>query len=349
MNMEINSMVIKNGFAVEERALLRGQQVSADDLTSMLGWYPVAINAVTDYVCWRHMGKARFLESFFLDTLNQQNRDQRQVCHTPMENLHEQLACMPQVVPTAFIFHVSRCGSTLLTQMLASLPQCIVMSEPPVLDAFFRYFHDRPELHNAASVFQCLIAALGQRRRDEESHFFIKFDSWHLPWVPFVRRVYPHVPIIFLYREPQAVLASHQRQRGPQMIPGLLNTSRFKPDISGLSGGDFDAYAANVLHSMYSSGLEHAEPEDLLLLNYQQLPEVVWTDLLTLFQLDCNEQVLAVLKQRSGLHSKYRHINFNGDPQPGQLKPARPSSKFVEFCEQDYSQLERLREKVKIC
>lgn len=347
--MQINRIGDKAGFVAEERALLRGQQVNEGDLPSMLGWYPVAIDVATENVCWRYLGEARFLESFFLDTLNQQSREQRQVCHTPIESLPEQLACMPQVTPTAFIFHVSRCGSTLLTQMLASLPQCIVMSEPPVIDAFFRYCHDQAEAENAIPVFQALIAALGQRRRDEETHFFIKFDSWHLPWLPFVRKAYPAIPIIFLYREPQAVLASHQRQRGPQMIPGLLNTSRLKPDVSGFPAADFDAYAASMLHCMYCAGLEHAEAEDLLLLNYQQLPDVVWSDLLSLFQLDCDEQFLMKLKQRSGLHSKHRHISFNGDPQPSGLVPAKPGSDYADLCEQKYSQLEQLRMKVKIC
>ncbi|MBI1772091.1 MAG: hypothetical protein HYR68_07070 [Burkholderiales bacterium] len=346
-------MEINPGFAAEERALLRGQQIDADHLPAMLGWYPVAIDAASDSLCWRHLGEARFLESFFLDTLNQQGREQRQLCLTPLASLPERLASMPQVPPTAFIFHVSRCGSTLLTQMLASLPQCIVMSEPPVIDAFFRYYHAHPELQNATSIFQNLIAALGQKRLIEESHFFIKFDSWHLPWLPFVRAAYPDIPIIFLYREPQAVLASHQRQRGPQMIPGLLNTSRLKAaelaDEPIIAAADFDAYAASMLSSMFEAGLEHALTADLILLNYQQLPCVLWDELLSVFQLDCDAQALLKLKARSSLHSKHRNNSFTGDPQADQRLIAKTSSAFLRLCEEKYSQLEHLRTKVKIC
>ncbi|MFZ6735788.1 sulfotransferase [Undibacterium sp. Ji42W] len=342
-------MSIKTSFAAEDRALLRGQQISADQLSSMLGWYPVAIDALKGTLHWRHLGEARFLESFFLDTLNQQSREQRQVCQTILESLPAQIECMPRLAPAAFIFHVSRCGSTLLTQMLASLPQCIVMSEPPVIDAFFRYLHEHPEFQNATSVFQNLIAALGQRRSTEDSHFFIKFDSWHLPWIPFVREAYPDVPMIFLYREPQAVLASHYRQRGPQMIPGLLNTTRLQVEDTEIAAADFDVYAASVLHSMFCAGLEHAVAEDLLLLNYQQLPGVMWEDLLGRFRLDCDEQSLAKLKERSGLHSKHRYTSFTGDPQSGDAVLTKPTSDFVQLCEEKYSQLERFRLKVKIC
>ncbi|BBB63160.1 hypothetical protein UNDKW_4887 [Undibacterium sp. KW1] len=345
----MDSMEIKPGFAAEERALLRGQQIDARDLPSMLGWFPVAIEAGAGTLCWRHLGEARFLESFFLDTLNQQSREHRQVCLTPLASLPAQLASLSQVPPMAFIFHVSRCGSTLLTQMLASLPQCVVMSEPPVIDAFFRYYHAHPELQNATNIFQNLIAALGQRRSPDESHFFVKFDSWHLPWLPFVRAAFPAIPIIFLYREPQAVLASHQRQRGPQMIPGLLNTTRLQAAASHEQAANFDAYAASMLVSMLQAGFENAVSQDLILLNYSQLPEVLWVELLMLFRLDCCEQDLMKLKARSALHSKHRHTGFTGDPAPAVSAQEWEASTCLRHCNQIYLQLEELRSKVKIC
>ncbi|MFZ6746073.1 sulfotransferase [Undibacterium sp. JH2W] len=342
-------MASKPGFEAEERALLRGQQIDYQQLASMQGWFPVAIDTSTGDLCWRHVGLHRFLESFFLDTLNQQNREQRQLCQTPLSLLSEQVQDLTQVGPTAFIFHVSRCGSTLLTQMLASLPQCIVMSEPPVIDAFFRYHHAHHDLPGAVSIFRHLIAALGQKRHMEERHFFIKFDSWHLPWVDFVRSAYPDIPIVFLYREPAAVLASHRRQRGPQMIPGLLNTSRLKPDAQHMLPGDFDLYAASVLSSMFRSADEHALTANLILLNYPQLPGILWEELLALFQIECEDREMQKLKARSGLHSKNRHISFTGDPQSARLQTHGMELQYMQHCTEIYSKLESLRQKVKIC
>ncbi|MFZ6872270.1 sulfotransferase [Undibacterium sp. Di27W] len=337
------------GFAAEERALQRAQHIDARHLPSMLGWFPVAISAEQASVCWRHLGEIRFIESFFLDTLNQQSREQRQLCLTPLVSLSEQLAGMPCVAPTAFIFHVSRCGSTLLTQMLASLPQCMVMSEPPVMDAFFRYYHAHPDMPDAIATFRHLISALGQQRHQEESHFFIKFDSWHLAWLPFVREAYPDIPIIFLYREPQAVLASHQRQRGPQMIPGLLNTTRLQATNLPASAADFNAYTASILACMLEAGFEHTISARLILLNYSQLPDVLWNELLALFQLDCNAQELLTLKARSALHSKHRHLGFSGDPELKSREMGGAELPSLQYCDQIYAQLESLRLKVKIC
>lgn len=126
------------------------------------------------------MGQGRLLEPFFHDTLAAQPVADRQVCQTPLaalDGLDNSLA------PTAFVFHVSRCGSTLVTQMQAALPQCIVMLAPPVLDAFSRLHHHQPVRSGGAHTLRQLVAALGQRRTGYEQHCFIKLDCWHMPWI----------------------------------------------------------------------------------------------------------------------------------------------------------------------
>ena len=57
---------------------------------------------------------------------------------TPVEALAEWRTVSPGVAPAGFIFHLSRCGSTLITQMLASLPENVVLSKPGVVDAMIR-------------------------------------------------------------------------------------------------------------------------------------------------------------------------------------------------------------------
>jgi len=48
---------------------------------------------------------------------------------TPLAALGDYAASNPGIAPDGFIFHVSRCGSTLVSQMLAALPDSIVLSE----------------------------------------------------------------------------------------------------------------------------------------------------------------------------------------------------------------------------
>ena len=52
-----------------------------------------------------------------------------------LEELNERSAGL---APSLFLFHVSRCGSTLISQMLAALPQNVVISEAGPMDAILR-------------------------------------------------------------------------------------------------------------------------------------------------------------------------------------------------------------------
>jgi len=326
-----------------EQALLRGREVGIAERGSLQGWFPVSLQHDPATVWWRFLGEQRFTAPFFEDSLVQQAREERRLTATPLSALDG----LPDgVPPTAFIFHVSRCGSTLLTQALATLPQCIVLSEPPALDAFFRLHHRHPQQSGGTHTFQRLVAALGQRRSPAERHLVIKLDCWHLPWIPFVQDAFPGTPIVFLYREPGEVLASHRRQRGRQMVPGLIDLSRLAdlvhpPGAPELAPGDLDGHAIRVLESLYRSGLAMATASDLVLMDYRQLPGVIWQGLLDRLGMECTPGELAALQARSGFHSKHAGSPFQGDPAP--VQPPRPASGRLEEAARCHAQLERLR------
>jgi len=304
----------KDGFAATQRQMLRGRQVQLHDVQSLAHWYPVAISDASHTLWWRRLEGLRFTRPFFQDDLLAQPADRCEILETPLSALAGFEGPGRAVAPTAFIFHMSRCGSTLLTQMLATLPHSIVLSEPPVIDAFFRYCHARAAWPDALPLFRLLIAALGQRRTSAENAFFVKFDSWHVPWIPFVRQAFPHTPMVFLYRDPAQVLASHQRQRGPQMIPGLIDTSRLQPSTGGLAAADLDGYCLRVLASMLELAGQYAAREDLLLLNYRQLPDALWSGLLQRFGMQCSADGIEALRHRARFHAKAGHSTFAGDP-----------------------------------
>lgn len=291
-------------FLNAERQALRAQSVAPTDLADLRHWFPVTL--IDQHIAWRRH-EERFTTPFFADTLQQQTPDQRQVCLTPLPHspqLAQQLLALPVLAPSAFVFHVSRCGSTLLTQLLSTLPQCIVMSEPPIIDAALRS-GAQPDPH----LLRQMILALGQRRFGE-SHFVIKLDSWHLPHLPLLRSLFPDTPCWFLYREPQAVLASHQRQRGPQMVPGLI----LPPQLGNAAraAGDLDGYCLQVLAWLFKLALEHAG--HLHLLNYSQLPGAVWQALLPQLGVQPTAVEVGAMQQRSGFHAKDRASAFHGDP-----------------------------------
>ena len=294
----------RSGSALMESGWLRAPAIDAALLASMRGWFPVALDEHA--VSWRHL-PAGFTEPFFGDTLRAQPREERRVCRT----LHGRLADAGEALaPSVFIFHSSRCGSTLLAQMLAALPQCVVHSEPPVLDDFFALFGAAPQA-DAAALLRRLLEALGQRRNSTDTHYVVKLDCWHLRHLPLLRAAFPDTPFWFLYREPAAIMASHRRQRGPQMVPNLV----LPPEIgAGVEAWDLEGYCAAVLRHLFSEALAHAG--QLRLLDYRQLPEVVWEELLAALGIAPSPEQLAAMRARARFHAKAGARVFDGDPAP---------------------------------
>jgi len=112
------------------------------------GWLPIRAVWQRDqlYVHWSHFGEQRLREPFFEGSVQRClfkpfNRLFRY--STPITRLVDWLQAHPGLRPSGFIFHMSRCGSTLVSQMLAALPHNIVISEASPIDAVVRARHAR--------------------------------------------------------------------------------------------------------------------------------------------------------------------------------------------------------------
>jgi hypothetical protein len=323
----------RSGSALMQIGWLRAPEADPAGLDSMRDWFPVALDG--HVVSWRRL-PGRFQEPFFGDTLRAQPREDRQVCHTPYDRLDH---VGETLAPSVFIFHTSRCGSTLLAQMLAALPQCVVHSEPPVIDDFFSRHGDDAQAQ-AVPLLRRLVGALGQRRAAPETHYIVKLDCWHIRHLPLLRTAFPDTPFWFLYREPAPILASHRRQRGPQMVPALV-PGVLPPEVSAsIPAWDLDGYCAAVLRHLFVTALVHAQ--ELRLLDYRQLPEVLWEELLAELGLVPAADQLDALRARSRFHAKTASQAFSGDPAP-EREAAPHLPQLLASLAPLYAQLEALR------
>jgi hypothetical protein len=181
----------------------------------------------------------RITDPFFAQTVERSLRHPAHMLFrhdTPMEALGELNEQSPGAPPKGFIFHASRCGSTLIAQMLAAQPENVVISEASPVDVVLRSHLRDPGISEEQRILwlRWLLNAFGQRRFGEEKRLFVKFDSWHALFLPLIRRAFPDVPWIFVYREPVEVLLSHGRRRGGQMIPGVLEPGLFGWDAEAV-------------------------------------------------------------------------------------------------------------------
>src|SRR6185437_2103705 len=144
------------------------------------GWVPLDAGWRAGEFCvdWCHLGDAPLREPFFDDTLakclalpfNQLFRPR-----TAIAALGDWARSEPGLAPSGFIFHMSRCGSTLVAQMLAALARSVVLAEAGPIDAVLRAADGReaPDDDRRALWLRWMVSALGQRRRGDEDRLFI--------------------------------------------------------------------------------------------------------------------------------------------------------------------------------
>lgn len=288
------------------------------DIDRLAGWLPIRIywGEGQPIVDWCQPAKARFIDPFFDQTIEDCMSDPFNLLfrqQTPIEALDQRSQVAPGINPTGFIFHMSRSGSTLISQLLASLPRNIVISEAPPIDATLRAQQKVAAVTDEQRInwLRWLLSALSQPRIGEQ-RFFVKFDAWHILELPLIRRAFPNVPWLFVYRDPVEVLVSQLDHRGAHTIPGVLAPSSF--DISPDQAWTIEPeeYCARVLAALCQAGLQHHSNGGLLI-NYKQLPEIVWTAISEFFGIDFSAAEIAAMNETTRRHAKNPALVFQND------------------------------------
>lgn len=250
-------------------------------------------------VKWIELGDFRFTDPFFFDTILKCQGNSHLMEQTGVEFLLN-YEIEDFVKPKLFIFHVSRCGSTLISQMLAQSSKNIVLSEPRIFDELL--LSDLPQNVKGQALIRSL-KILGKRRSGEEESLIVKLDSWHLLYFDFIRETFPEAKRMFLFREPSAVLRSQQKVRGKQMVPGVLSIPLVTDDVAP---NDLDGYAVKVLERFFKIMIDNSTKADLLL-DYSQLPERL--DKVTkLLGSSFSENERQMMMSRSFFNSKDPHL-----------------------------------------
>jgi len=211
------------------------------------------------------------------------------------------------VEPTAFIFHVSRCGSTLVSQLLARSHQHIVLPEVPFFDDLLRLPYQDAGFSpkDASRLLITAIKYYGQKRTGQEQHLVIKADSWHMFFYEQLRHLYPTTPFILMYRDPNEVFSSLKRMAGLQSVPGLI-----EPEVLGFGEEEEvpqapDIYIAKLLEKYLQQYLKIIVTDDhFLLLNYSEGAMSLVKKIADFVHITFSQQDLADMDERSRYHSK---------------------------------------------
>jgi hypothetical protein len=244
---------------------------------ALAGWTPIRFyrDGGRAMVDWCEMGPTRFVDPFFHETVERvlarpaASLLRRQ---TPVEDLVAAAGAEPGMTPAGFIFHTSRSGSTLLSQMLAASANDRVLSEPDPVDEVLRTGYRDPvvPVGTRATWLRSMLSALG-RPQGVERRLFVKLDPWHILDFPLIREVFPDVPWVLSCREPLEVLVSQARSPGSQFVVGPLPTSLFGLDLATAAMAAPGRYAAHVLDRILKAAALHLDDGGLVV-DHAELP-----------------------------------------------------------------------------
>ena len=314
------------------------------------GWLPARVvwRDSAPSVEWTLLGSQRLLDPFFERTLD------RQMSH-PFHQLFRREGSVQEMIewtdehPGAplrgMIFHMSRCGSTLMSQQLAACESHVVASEPAPLEALVRARPHRKDLAREQQVrwIRAMVSAIGQARAGEAS-FYLKMDCWLVHEIDLIREAFPEVPWVFLYRDPLEVMVSHRRIPAAWTVPGLLPPEALKLRMSDWDPTQIDVYVARALALICESGLAAAQNDEHgMLVNYSELPNIMYERMLRHFSL--SPDAIPAMQRRSLQNAKSSNAFFSRDEKSKQADATdRLRGVVANYLEAIYRRLEAGRQ-----
>ena len=281
---------------------------------SLKGWLPVDAVVVDGRpgLWWMDMSDVSLTEPFFQQTVERAKAEnnQRGEQFTEFDVLLQLEKTFDSVPPTGFIFHSSRCGSTLVANACRSLTNSIVLSETNAIDKLVaRFITDAPEGTVKDSVYSVflrgVVHALGQRRTGSEQHLFVKFACCSFAQIARITRIWPSVPWVFLYRDPVETIVSNVRNVPPWLLD---NDRRVLASITGATTAEvaemrLEELCARTIGSFFSIA-HRAAGANSMLLNYNQLSVPVISSVLRFFKVSTSADELSAIERGSRVYSK---------------------------------------------
>lgn len=261
-------------------------------------------------------GDAAFTEPLFSQSCLK--LQPRELVEMGMEELRD--SGEPGLQPSGFIFHLSRCGSTLVSRLLSTSERILVLAEPAPVGRLFR-FPPSVDEDRVVEWLRDLILILGRPRRASERHYVIKLPSLLTIALPLIRRAFPETPWCFIFRDPGEVMVSVldrptgflRKKARPE------EAARWLPvPPEAIAAMSREEYVARLLARMSECALEEAErtaPGLFRLIDYRRLPEAVWTGVAPLLGIALTPAEEARMREASSFYSKDPGgtLRFQGD------------------------------------
>lgn len=286
-------------------------------IAHLKGWLPasVTLDRAEPLVEWVNLGRARFEEPFFDQTIARvrESDPDFEEAVTGLDAFEGCEQLFDALKPTAFIYHMSRCGSTLVSNLLRALEGAIVIAEADPISTLLSPYS--PNLWPySREQWQCkrrallggAISALGQRRSNSDRYYFIKFTSWNVLALGLIESVWQDVPWVFVCRNPVEVMISNlEKNSGWMQIKSIPETAA---QLLGWEAGEIarmtrEEYCARVI-GRFCDAVAARRSSNGSLLNYKDISIRTLSDLLKELDITLNNSEVARMEQALRVYAK---------------------------------------------
>jgi hypothetical protein len=313
--------------------------MSAPEVDELTSYIPIdaVIRDGKPQIEWLRMLDVAFTEPFFHQTVARA-RHGNQSLFTDLDALLQVARVAPAFQPSGFIFHTSRCGSTVVANACRALDSTRVIAEAPVIDKLLsRLFTDAEPGSNKDLVYLSLVRAAVQTFAGDpsagDSRYFVKFACASILQIKSLRRIWPNVPFLILFRDPTEVTVSNLRNP-PQWMSADSNPAAAAAivgvDVDQLSGITDEEFCARALGLYYAAAESVADERTTLLFDYKQLSLQTLTQILGFFGVTPTAQELAKIERSLLSHAKDPSRSFRPDSAE---KKAAASRQVIEAVE----------------
>ncbi len=233
-------------------------------------WLPVRAALQPDglYLALRQIGPEQLQDAFMQETIVRVPAPESVV-----QIIRDDIGkAAPGTAPAGLIFHVARCGSTLISQLLKKHDNLVVYAEPLPVNEILLPPHKWPRLELVAAL-RSLGDALA---RHAQKPYVLKFSSWNTLFCDILAEAFPDSPWILSYRDPIEVGVSLLKQppgwlRDPAGPASYLG--RFaNPDGTSKSSEEYVAR----LYGAFCEAASRLDARRGKLVPYETLPAAVW-------------------------------------------------------------------------
>jgi hypothetical protein len=281
-------------------------------------WTPIRFDfsGPSPSIDWADLSAERFVEPFFDQTVARWATSPRAqpLVRTGLDALLA-LDQEPSLDPVGMVFHLSRCGSTLVSRLLASVPGVVVIAEPSPLNALLGIEPQRVDGAALVQVVRVLVRALGRLRFGDERQLVLKCTSWNIRRQEILTAAFPGTPWVWVQRDPAQVIASllatPPSWLGDQ-LPPPQTARHFGIDPAAVSTMTRAEFTARALEAMLFSAA--AGPARRLCVDHVELPSAVWQRVAPHFGIETDYATVQRMTEQSTFYSKKADSqHFSGD------------------------------------